>query len=460
MDADLNRPRGAETPRAEGVTPGEPAEPAPAHFVEENAAGAGTGAGMPEVAAPETAASGIGESVAGAPGNAGADITEPPPAPEPEGGMLVLGGAPLADAPAVLPEAERADEDICPECDGTFGSEGYCDRCGAARPDERLHYVLDAGYGVAAVCDRGIRHLTNEDAVAVAAEAAPMRRFALVVSDGVSTAPRSAQASTAAVSVALAVLTGTSPVELSATEPALVEALSRRLAVAAEAADEAVREVGAMPDDTVDTSGIAKSGQPACTLVAAIVAGDTVVVGNIGDSRAYWIPDGSAAEAAVLTTDDSWANEEIAMGVDPVEAEAGPHAHTITKWLGEETPDVTPRVTWFTLTEPGYLLVCSDGLWNYASPAHRVRAALQQARGTLPPEAGVADLAGALVDWANAMGGADNVTVALARIDTVGDAARATERADREHLEGGAVLVEESATESIPAPEVYARPED
>lgn len=454
MDADLTRPHGADEPR-------EPAEGIPARPGEDNAAGQGDGAAAPGAGMPEVAAPGAGESVVGAPVRGGDAAPSSPPhqVSEPEGGMLVLGGAPLADAPApASPEAERAHEDICPECDGTFGSEGYCDQCGAARPDERLHYVLDAGHGVAAVCDRGIRHLTNEDAVAVAAEVTPARRFALVVSDGVSTAPRSAQASAAAVAAALAVLTDTSSVEVSEAESALVEVLSRRLAAAAEAADEAVREVGAMPDDTADASGIAKSGQPACTLVAAIVMGDTVVVGNIGDSRAYWIPDGPPEGAAVLTTDDSWANEEIAMGVDPAEAEAGPHAHTITKWLGEETPDVTPRVTGFTLTEPGYLLVCSDGLWNYASPAHQVRAALQQARSTLPPEAGVKDLAGALVDWANVMGGADNVTVALARIDTVGDAAP-TERVDREHLDGGAVLVEESATESIPAPEVYARPE-
>jgi serine/threonine protein phosphatase PrpC len=63
---------------------------------------------------------------------------------------------------------------------------------------------------------------------------------------------------------------------------------------------------------------------------------------------------------------------------------------------------------------PGWLVVCSDGLWNYCSDAAALgdltREQLTVAQND-PLSA-----AGALVDWANAQGGHDNVTVALARV--------------------------------------------
>ena len=68
------------------------------------------------------------------------------------------------------------------------------------------------------------------------------------------------------------------------------------------------------------------------------------------------------------------------------------------------------------LVEPGWLLVCSDGLWNYCSEAQDLAALLQKTANTSPASAEPLALAGALVDWANAQGGQDNITVALARI--------------------------------------------
>ena len=61
------------------------------------------------------------------------------------------------------------------------------------------------------------------------------------------------------------------------------------------------------------------------------------------------------------------------------------------------------------------MLVCSDGLWNYCSEAADLSALFRQTAqetGSQPVA-----LAGALVDWANAQGGRDNISVALARYD-------------------------------------------
>jgi serine/threonine protein phosphatase PrpC len=151
-----------------------------------------------------------------------------------------------------------------------------------------------------------------------------------------------------------------------------------------------------------------EASNPACTIVAAAIRGGDVSVGWIGDSRAYWLPADGPAEQ--LTEDDSWATHVIALGADPEAAMRDPKAHAITAWLGADAGPVAPRVGEFTVTVPGHLVLCSDGLWNYlpdpADFAEVVRVALRS-QGTL------IDAARALSDLANEAGGADNITVAL-----------------------------------------------
>src|SRR3546814_689536 len=64
------------------------------------------------------------------------------------------------------------------------------------------------------------------------------------------------------------------------------------------------------------------------------------------------------------------------------------------------------------LTGPGWVLVCSDGLWNYASEPAALQEQIAAAGTTVP-----AELALKLVDFANGCGGVDNITAALARVD-------------------------------------------
>jgi len=106
--------------------------------------------------------------------------------------------------------------------------------------------------------------------------------------------------------------------------------------------------------------------------------------------------------------------EQIAEGVPRAAAESGPHAHAITRWLGVDAPDHTPRTVSLDLDAPGWVLVCSDGLWNYCSEAGDVAALVTATSRSAGSEPLV--LAEALVAWANAQGGRDNITVALARI--------------------------------------------
>lgn len=240
--------------------------------------------------------------------------------------------------------------------------------------------------------------------MAVAADEAPGSRAVLVVCDGVSTSEDSDVASLAAARAAREVLVQSRPQGLG-TESALTAAIGRRLQAAADAANQAVATATAL--DHGDSP-------PSCTFVAAVVEQGWIVVGVVGDSRAYWLPDSGAAQA--LSVDDSWAAEQIAAGVPRGQAESAPQAHAITRWLGVDAPDHTARTTSHHPAGPGWLLLCSDGLWNYCSPADDV-AALVAATASAADQDPLATAQG-LVDWANVQGGRDNITVALARLGT------------------------------------------
>ena len=108
----------------------------------------------------------------------------------------------------------------------------------------------------------------------------------------------------------------------------------------------------------------------------------------------------------------------MSAGVPRKEAETSAGAHAITRWLGIDSPDDTsPHTRQVRLDEDGWLLVCSDGLWNYCSEAADLqRLVHERAAGTGPHPP---TLAQALVEFANGSGGADNVTVALVRVGAV-----------------------------------------
>src|SRR5450631_670922 len=307
-------------------------------------------------------------------------------------------------------------ESTCPACGGEVADDGYCGTCGARAPKRRDHFSEQPAPWVAAVCDRGLRHPRNEDAVAVAADHEPGSRAVLVVCDGVSSSVDSDLASLAAARAARDVLASSHSRGIG-TAVSLIAAIVARLGAAADAANEAVLEVtrNARRVDTPDVAAADVSLSPAsCTFVAAVVEEDLLVVGSVGDSRAYWVPD--VGDATALTLDDSFAQMQIAAGVLRTEAESGPQSHAITRWLGEDAPDHKPTTATMTLADPGWLLVCSDGLWNYCSAAQDLADLVYKTSATSPAAAEPLALAEALVSWAKAQGGQDNISAALARI--------------------------------------------
>lgn len=314
---------------------------------------------------------------------------------------------PAADAPSTQTRrlGVRASEvTTCPSCGGTVGADGYCQTCGAKAPSPRDHFTESPAAWVGGVCDRGMHHHRNEDALALWAQA---DRAVLVVCDGVSTSEDSDVASLAAARRAREVL-----VERTTTGSAALdadEAVARALVDAVAAANDAV----------IATTAVDSANAASATFAAAVVAGSRVHYANLGDSRAYFV---GPTQRLLLTVDDSLAQGFIAEGMPRSEAESMPRAHAITKWLGRDAEDTVPRTGSLELPEPGWVVVCSDGLWNYASSADELAAQLASAT------AGDADPVAAaqrLVDWANARGGQDNITVALARVPAPAPAAPA-----------------------------------
>ncbi len=310
-------------------------------------------------------------------------------------------GLPAPAAPQPDPSDVAVDPPACRECGGDVAAEGYCTQCGARAASPRNHFTEQPAPWVGAVCDRGVRHTRNEDAVALDAGSEPGSHAVLVVCDGVSSSTDSDVASLAAARAARDVLATSQPQGMGTTATRAA-ASARTLVAAADAANEAV----------IAHTTSAPGNPASCTFVAAVVDGPLLVAGWVGDSRAYWLPD--AGEPLLLTIDDSFAAEQIAHGVPRAVAESGPQAHAITRWLGIDAPDHTPRTVSLDLEGAGWVLVCSDGLWNYCSEARDMATLLSataRASGAEPLR-----LAGALVDWANAQGGQDNITVALARV--------------------------------------------
>ncbi len=140
------------------------------------------------------------------------------------------------------------------------------------------------------------------------------------------------------------------------------------------------------------------------TLVAAVFRAQCLVLGHIGDSRAYRWRRGALTR---LTRDHSLLQEQLDAGlITPQQAAVSLHRNLVTRALGiEETVrfEVHEHVV-----EPGdcYLL-CSDGLTDMVDDT-RISAILARP-GRLQ------DKVHALVDAANAQGGRDNIAVLLAQ---------------------------------------------
>lgn len=309
---------------------------------------------------------------------------------------------PAASSPTPEHQTPAQGTRICALCHaGTVTGDGYCENCGHAQPRERDHMERELP-GVAAVTDRGRRHHRNEDFFAVAEGALPDGSPAVlaIVCDGVSSASRPDDASAAASGVAARSLLAALP---GGTHP------QRAMHDAILAAATSVNALAAAPNQAQQHAPYRQQNAPACTFVGAVVGGGLLVIGWVGDSRAYWVPDDRSAPPVRLTEDDSWAAQMVANNLmSEAEAYADDRAHAITGWLGADAYELEPHTASFKPDGPGVVVVCTDGLWNYAEAAEQLAAVLPEDAHDRPLHS-----ARTLVAHALAGGGHDNVTVAV-----------------------------------------------
>jgi PPM family protein phosphatase len=158
---------------------------------------------------------------------------------------------------------------------------------------------------------------------------------------------------------------------------------------------EANRRVFRRATEDRDVSGMGT------TMTVALVEGDRVVIGHVGDSRAYLYRDSRLEQ---LTDDHSLVAELVRSGkLTPEEAEIHPQRAVITRAVGTE-PDVDVDTFSIQGIAGDLFMICSDGLTDMLDE-EAIRVAVEQNRPDLQ------QTAKALVNAANRVGGEDNITV-------------------------------------------------
>ncbi|MFC4775488.1 Stp1/IreP family PP2C-type Ser/Thr phosphatase [Paenibacillus sp. GCM10023252] len=139
------------------------------------------------------------------------------------------------------------------------------------------------------------------------------------------------------------------------------------------------------------------------TIVATLHVNREVIIGHIGDSRAYRITQNRIEQ---LTEDHTLVNELVKSGqVTAEEAAHHPRRNVITRAVGTDA-EVEVDVQTLTLAEGDILLLCSDGLSNMVSDEVMLLMVSN-------PDSDLDTKAERLIQLALHAGGDDNITVVL-----------------------------------------------
>ncbi len=140
------------------------------------------------------------------------------------------------------------------------------------------------------------------------------------------------------------------------------------------------------------------------TLVVAVFRENRLLVGHVGDSRAYRLRNGRLQQ---ITRDHSLLQEQIDAGlITPEQAAFSANKNLVTRAVGVEDTVLLETHQHEVLPGDMYLL-CSDGLSDMLDDASIAQ--LLQAHESLD------QTARALIDGANDAGGKDNISVILVR---------------------------------------------
>ena len=142
------------------------------------------------------------------------------------------------------------------------------------------------------------------------------------------------------------------------------------------------------------------------TMTAALVLGQQMTIGHVGDSRAYALHTDGRVD--VLTRDHSLVKRLEELGqISSEEAAAHPNRNVLYRAIGQGDT-LEPDIFTAPFPQPGYLLLCSDGLWsvlpdvnlcNLVTSAPNLQVACQN-----------------LITAANNAGGPDNISAILVQL--------------------------------------------
>ena len=143
------------------------------------------------------------------------------------------------------------------------------------------------------------------------------------------------------------------------------------------------------------------------TLVIGVFQDARAMLGHIGDSRCYRLRDGDFTQ---VTKDHSLLQEQIDAGlITPEQAATSMNKNLVTRALGVEDT-VLLEVNEHRVETGDIYLMCSDGLSDMVDD----EGIAEIMRGPFTLQ----QMAGQLIDAANAKGGRDNISVLLAQATT------------------------------------------
>ncbi len=155
----------------------------------------------------------------------------------------------------------------------------------------------------------------------------------------------------------------------------------------------------------VRKQGEQKGSDMGTTLSVVLVSGDTAYIANVGDSRVYWIENGTISQ---VTIDHSLVAKLVEAGkLTKEDARNHPQANLLYRTIGVDEAVMvdTFRVD---LKKGGTLLLCTDGLWGELTD--------EEIRGVCSEEKDIEGAASRLVQLANERGGEDNITAIVVRV--------------------------------------------
>jgi len=142
------------------------------------------------------------------------------------------------------------------------------------------------------------------------------------------------------------------------------------------------------------------------TVTAALVLGQQVTIGHVGDSRAYSVhPSGKVEQ---LTQDHSLVRRLEELGhLNKEEAENFPHRNVLIRAVGQGD-SIDADIFTIAFPHGATLMLCTDGLWGVV-PDETIRRSLVDAPN-------LQRACNNLVRAANAAGGPDNISVVLVQM--------------------------------------------